>query len=123
MTTVMEKPKRKRVSTSRQRRLVEKTIERLVELLDEIDGDPDDEPSLGSVSCVGRLGYPHYGFARDFYGWDQTGWAAGRRDDVEEEHDGREPQGDEEPDQYSKPPKGYVGFNPMNGLPIVEDCS
>jgi hypothetical protein len=47
------KPKRTRLSASKQRRLVETAIERLVALLDEIDPDPDleddasGEPSLG----------------------------------------------------------------------------
>ena len=41
----------------------------------------DGEPSLGSVETV-----------------DQTGWARGNSLDYEAEHDGREPQGDEEPD-------------------------
>ena len=70
----------------KQRKLVETAIERLVELLDEIDPEPDAEPSLGSTGGL----YP------DDQGrsW---GIGAGTSDDGEEqcedegaEHDGRE---------------------------------
>ena len=42
---VSSKPKR--LSSAKQRKLVEAAIERLVELLDDIDPDPESEPSLG----------------------------------------------------------------------------
>lgn len=74
------------------RRRMEKAVERLIALMDEMDGDPDledgadDEHSLGSLraSCV-------------MTGADQRGWAGGLGGDLEEacedeggEHDGRE---------------------------------
>ena len=42
---VSSKPKR--LSSAKQRKLVEAAIERLVELLDDINPDPESEPSLG----------------------------------------------------------------------------
>jgi hypothetical protein len=93
-----KRTKRKRVSVRHQRRLLEQTIERLVELLDAVDPDPDleqecedegaqcedegaehdgREPSLGSLDSM----------------IDQTRWAHGDNsmDGLEQEHDGREP--------------------------------
>ena len=54
------------------RRRMENAIERLIAALDAIDGDPDLEPSLGSVEGNAAL-------------------------DAEDEHDGCEPDADEEP--------------------------
>lgn len=51
------------------RRLVERAIEALIALLDEL-GDPDAEPSLGSTRAE-----------------DQRQWAQGDRLDLEEQHD------------------------------------
>jgi hypothetical protein len=72
-----------------QRRVAEEATERLIAFLDEVDAPDedledigDDEPSLGSLSSLGGS---------------QNGWAAGRGDDLEEEHDGREDGGDDEP--------------------------
>lgn len=64
-------------------------IDRLLALLDAADGDPDLEPSLGSLDRVDGL--YHRG------GADQRLWSAGSRDDREDEHDGREPDVDDEP--------------------------
>jgi hypothetical protein len=64
---------------------------------DEHDGgepDEDNEPSLGSLNCVGRLCFPFL----DQPGWDQTRWAAGNGRELEEEHDGGEPDHDNEHD-------------------------
>jgi hypothetical protein len=41
------RPRRKRLSPQRQRNLIAQTIERLLDLLDAIDPEADDEPSLG----------------------------------------------------------------------------
>lgn len=51
------------------------------------DAEPD-EPSLGSLNCVGPIvaGAPAPGF-------DQRRWALGESNDLEEDHDGREPPG------------------------------
>ncbi len=75
----------------RQRRaLAETALERaldavqaVLEVLDTIDGDPDLEPSLSSVGASSPV-------------LDQSRWAQGRRDDAEDEHDGREPQCEDE---------------------------
>lgn len=84
---------------SRRERL-ELAIEKAIALLDQIDGDPDLEPSLSSSTCVGaggginRLVSPDTAFfAQHFDGgsrWSQENWASGSRDDLEDEHDGRE---------------------------------
>lgn len=50
--------------------------------LDALDGDPDFEPSLGSVAAERWA--------------NQQRWAKGARDDGEQEHDGREPDVDDE---------------------------
>jgi hypothetical protein len=64
-------------------------IDRLLALLDATDGDPDLEPALGSLDRnVATYGNP---------GGDQTLWALGSRNDLEDEHDGREPDVDDEP--------------------------
>ncbi len=41
------RPRPKRLSATKQRNLVAQTIERLLDLLDAIDPDPEEEPSLG----------------------------------------------------------------------------
>ena len=69
------KPNSPRPLTPAERRRIEAIVESLIDLLDEADGDPDLEPSLG---------------------WSRT-CAQGALDtdellhDLEEEHDGREP--------------------------------
>jgi hypothetical protein len=61
----------------------------LIGSLDARDGDPDLEPSLGSLDRYrATYGNP---------GGDQTGWAFGNRDEREDEHDGLEPDVDDEP--------------------------
>ncbi|MGD9714668.1 MAG: hypothetical protein AB7V46_21805 [Thermomicrobiales bacterium] len=83
-------PRRLRVPAA-WRQLIEDEIERLVAILDRIDGDPDreqddcdaepgsdEEPSLGSLS----------------ENMDQRRWPAGFNDDREHEHDGHEPSTD-----------------------------
>ena len=48
--------------------------------------DPDpDESSLGSLNCVGSCE------GASGVGFDQRRWAAGENDDLEDQHDGREP--------------------------------
>jgi hypothetical protein len=67
------------------------------------DDDPgeDDgtgEPSLGSIDGFPDIGSRTYGDGVHRQGGlDQARWAAGTRDDCEEEHDGREPDVDDEP--------------------------
>ena len=58
-----------------ERRRIERLVGHLLELLDEADGDPDLEPSLGWSSTHATTRF------------DQTGHLI----DLEEEHDGREP--------------------------------
>jgi hypothetical protein len=78
---------------SRRQRL-EQAIERAITLLDEIDGDPDLEPSLA--------GYQPY-LHRD-----------GRIEclDLEDEHDGREY-------DFPRPPKGYVDYEGPDPIELV----
>ncbi|AMA60071.1 hypothetical protein [Bradyrhizobium sp. CCGE-LA001] len=56
--------------------------------------DSDDEPSLGSLER-----HPSLYEVVDGRNWtgDQTAWAAGGAQDLEDEHDGAEPGEDEEP--------------------------
>lgn len=96
-------------------------IERLISLLDAIDGDIEceddetkdddgiDEPSLAAVEE--HPGW-YYGGKRPKCG-DQTNWAAGNSDDCEgDEHDGREPDDEDdshdgcEPDEDNEPTLG-----------------
>jgi hypothetical protein len=86
-----------------QRRVAEEATERLIAFLDEVDAPDEDledvgdnEPSLGSLRSSGGT---------------QSIWAGGRSDDLEEEHDGREDGGDDEPDPS--------GFGDQGGM--VED--
>jgi hypothetical protein len=77
------------------RRLIEDTVESLLLLLDEIDGDADieeDDPPEDAGDAEASLGAPEVGYLRS-----QTRWAQGRGDDLEDEHDGREPDVDDEP--------------------------
>jgi hypothetical protein len=60
-------------------------VEKLTTVLNTVDGDPDLEPSLGAP--MGYGGDPS----------NQEVWASGSPHDTEEEHDGREPDVDEEP--------------------------
>jgi hypothetical protein len=97
-----------------QRRCAEEAAERLIALLDELDPDPDLEPSLGvdptnpSVAAVDCEADPSD--EEPSLGWTssinqlakhRSGKPAGLWgvpvEDGEQEHDGREPQGDEEP--------------------------
>jgi hypothetical protein len=69
-------------------------IERLLSFLDatddrdleddEVEEDPDQEPSLGAQEP-------------GMYNVDQSRWEKSPQDDLEDEHDGREPNGDDEP--------------------------
>jgi hypothetical protein len=61
----------------------EAEIERLLTLLDATEHDADFEPSLASSEF--------------YYATSQVRWANGNRDDLEDEHDGREPDVDMEP--------------------------
>ena len=93
------------------RAALEDAIIRAIGALDALDGDPDLEPSLAGFNplgnfddreaddagvsadeepSLGSLG----GTARS--GGSQRGWAGGATSDLEEEHDGREPQCDDE---------------------------
>lgn len=77
--------------TSRQRRLMlEAAVERLLSAVDGVladlnalDGDPDLEPSLAGLNLTGQYG-------------DQRHYARGAPDEREDEHDGREPDVDDE---------------------------
>jgi hypothetical protein len=63
------------------RQRIENAIQAMIDALDALGPDPEMEPSLGSLSDDDNQG---------FWGWsDHT--------DREGEHDGCEPQGDEEP--------------------------
>lgn len=94
----------------RQRRaLAEQALERamdavqaVLEVLDTLDGEADAEPSLGApearVQCSELFG--RSGFFQTYMPGqhlDQRDWARGGLDDREDEHDGREPDVDDEP--------------------------
>lgn len=96
---------------------LEALIEAAIARLDEIDGDPDiedgadDEPDLGrpegmrqSAGYAGRDGEWSLG------SWsicvDQEFWGMGSVGDVEDEHDGAEPDCDAEPDEDGEPSLG-----------------
>ncbi len=117
----------------RRRAALERVVEKALERLDRLDGDPDLEPSLGASE------HPSHWTARDF-AWtdyanrhdppqppaddreedadlepslgslglhansDQRSWSNGGTDDLEGcEHDGREPDVDAEPDSDAEP--------------------
>jgi hypothetical protein len=64
------------------RKKIEDAIEKLIDMLDRVEPDPDLEPSLGSPGCYAPI--------------NQEFWAAGSNDDREED-DEREPPEDDEP--------------------------
>ncbi|WP_439399118.1 hypothetical protein ACRQ5Q_17075 [Bradyrhizobium sp. PMVTL-01] len=66
-------------------------IEQLISFVDELDGDADLEES-GDLEDAGDA-EPSLGASNDVI---QAGWARGPRDDREDEHDGREPDVDDE---------------------------
>ena len=86
------------------RKALADAVEAFLNLLDQIDADADledadapeddvpcedvgdDEPSLGGLGGTALGGY-----------FNQAGWAQGASDDREDEHDGCEPGGDDEP--------------------------
>jgi hypothetical protein len=77
------------------RSLIEDAVESLLLLLDEIDGDADieeDDPPEDAGDAEPSLGAPGPAYFAS-----QTHWAQGRGDDLEDEHDGREPDVDDEP--------------------------
>ncbi|MBP6010624.1 MAG: hypothetical protein KBA31_00205 [Alphaproteobacteria bacterium] len=78
---------------------LEAAIERAIALLDQLDGDADLEPSLGSRSCVGSTLSP---LGIDPAQYDQRRWATGSTDDREDEHDGHEP--DDDSEHFAQPP-------------------
>ena len=69
------------------------TIERLIALLDALDGDPEAEPSLGSIEREWSA------FISPDRDWttSQLGWAGGGRDDCESDLDSHEGDGEPEP--------------------------
>ncbi|MEP9348800.1 hypothetical protein [Xanthobacter sp. KR7-225] len=107
------------VDQSRLRERIEATIEAMIAMLDELEGDPDlepdtdeepgadDEPSLAALEPSGiAYSWPR-GLKTPGWGWyaplgnaSQEHWAQGDTHhgaDLEEEHDGIEPDADEEP--------------------------
>lgn len=88
------------------RPVIEDTIERLMQLLDEIDVDADaeeDDPQEDDGSAEPWLGAPEShprsdsGMVVSADAGDQRRWAQGSSWDFEDEHDGREPDVDGEP--------------------------
>jgi hypothetical protein len=64
------------------------TDDREADIVDELhDPDPDREPSLGSMQCVGYCGEAG---ASPAHTWDQTFWARGGTDDRERADDSEE---------------------------------
>lgn len=76
------------------RRAIEAELDRMIELLDALDGDPDLEPSLGAPEVLSRLCI----WSQVDTGTSQLNWARGNSEDLEDEHDGTEPDDDREPD-------------------------
>jgi len=86
---------------------IEDAIERLMELLDEMDGEPDIEPepdfedeglyepSLGALEHHPR---PDEGSFRTYASGDQSRWGLSDSAELEDEHDGREPDVENEPE-------------------------
>jgi len=110
---------------ARLRAAAEAAIEQLLALLDDLDGDPDLEPSLGSLenhpsdhrvpNFWGELVGHFTGTTRE---GSQLCWSeeADGGDDAEDEHDGCEDGGDDEPSLGSIPPspgRVFVDGNAM----------
>lgn len=106
----------------RLRNEAEQQIERLIAMLDALDGDPDveidtdfeledehdestndEEPSLGSRNPT-------------IYG-DQGSWSAGNGSDLEDEHDGREPDDDDEDHE----PSGIADMDALHEIRGARD--
>lgn len=83
--TILEHPA---VQRARLRAKCERAVDRLLAVLDLIDGDPDTEPSLGFSEPLPN--------PRAYGALDQAHIAEGATDDREGEHDGREPDTDAE---------------------------
>jgi hypothetical protein len=98
MSTTIERPRARkpralRKITAAQRRRIEEAVERMIAALDEIDATAEDlEPSLGSSET-----HPSPYYTTNDASDHQEGWSRGRRDDREEEHDGAEPDVEDEP--------------------------
>jgi hypothetical protein len=84
-----------------ERQRIADEIERLLALLDAADGDPDMVPSLGSLDRTEAC--YHRGGANQLF------WSAGSSDDREDEHDGSEPDVDDERDADLEPSLGALG--------------
>jgi hypothetical protein len=94
-------------------------IERLLDLLDRLDGDPDledghdaeptedPEPSIGWTEMLDQAGRQRFGYP------------TGSGDDLEAEHDGREPDVDREDDGDAEPSLG--SYNVSIGRVMVDD--
>ena len=121
------------------RQQIEAQVDALIDLLDTLDADPDAEPSLGWTASGGHyletpedlLGNANAGDDREddderepgedseaSLGWrnegSQTGYWAGNPlvgIDLEDEHDGCEPEDDSEPDVDDEPNGGWEGDN------------
>lgn len=79
------------------RTLIEQAIEGLLQLLDDLDGDADLEPTLGAPE-VGLPDFTRY-LCRTFEGTTQEHWSGGRGDlEEEEQHDA----------EYDPAEAGYV---------------
>lgn len=76
--TILEHPA---VQRARLRAKCERAVDRLLAVLDLIDGDPDAEPSLGFSEPLPN--------PRAYGALDQSHIAEGATDDREDEHDGR----------------------------------
>jgi hypothetical protein len=107
-----------------QRRRIEAAVQAMIDALDAIDapaedleevdhggpGDEDDEPALGwtdaesagagfnyGAAISGQEDEPSLGSLAVYELVSQASWAHGRNNDAEDEHDGREPDVDDEP--------------------------
>ncbi|MEM7192944.1 MAG: hypothetical protein AAF405_08825 [Pseudomonadota bacterium] len=114
--TSRKKPKR--ITEKKQRKLVESAIDRLVQLLDEIDPDPDDEPSLGWPPSTLYPQNPSAGYDtgdnREGYG------AAGQYSRLHEGDD--EPSSDEEPSlRWADMEARYNRFGYLSGNELEDD--
>lgn len=96
------------VAAARLRKTCEAAVEKLLQILDELGGDPDLEPSLGAAERA------------TFHKWtfDQRQWADGNTDDREDARDDEEPNlGWESPGAQMRLDAGAHDWEPALGWP------
>ena len=95
------------------RRLAQAGIDALIDYLDATTPDADLEPSLGVPEHL--MGYG-WAWVRIDRACSQAHWAKGGRNDLEDEHDGREPDVDDEEGFDREDDPAECGIADMDGL-------